>query len=593
MQETMKEAIGDKTMSILFREVGWAPYEMKSYLEDIYQSLRNKGRGIQSVLDETRKQKEDNGLPYRVAVATFLKRLDEYYTDIKKEHGGVDTTDLLMLTAKVMEKYKNHINPLLEGRFKYLFVDEFQDTDKIQKRMIDQLLPALRGILVVGDRKQAIYGWRGADDSVLTGMAKDSGMGDPLVLSVSRRPTKALLDAQNHLFQDMSSRYTVMKELLENNEERPDTRDTLKPFQYVFREKAKLNERIVATIGHINLLVGRGKIDIDPKEDIRYIDFSDICILFRSNNMLMRYAEQLKVNRIPYKIDTGGKFFSKPEIVGFFYMLQAILRYPNDVTLDLVLQTPFLPIHPLDYSLRSYEKDIDPLCDWLSSDERVSVWYKGMMGIRKRSKIDLVPQLIMNIHEFTRIREWYTVQENYQAVANLEKLVLWSREQMHSEALTLQQFTDRLQLAILAGEEMEEADIGEESKKNDAIILSTIHSAKGLEFPIVFLPEFQRPLSSDQIMPLYFDKEGKGIDVTLPGELGRSHDYYMREDEYKKQLLEEEARVLYVAVTRAKNTVCFISGGSLKTSSREFWSWKDEVLPAFSKMPNELKWGPK
>lgn len=591
MRDTMNFAMNDKDLSVLFNDLNWPPYEMRAFLETIYEALRNKGREMKDVLEETLQQQEDDGHYLRKAIVTFLKKLDEQYSSLKKNSGGVDTTDLLMITANVMEKYGDHILHLLIKRFKYVFVDEFQDTDKIQKRILDQLIPALMGILVVGDRKQAIYGWRGADDSVLTNLAKESGMEKPLVLSVSRRPTAPLLEAQNHLFQTMSTRYEIMAELLEGHASQRSPRDSLTPFHYVFAEKAKLPERIAKTITYVTRLVDQQIIDIDDKHEPRFIQYRDICMLFRSNQQLMNYAKELANRDIPFVIEAGGKFFQKPEIVGFYYMLQAILRYPNDVALDLLLQTPYLPIQPHDYTLRNYDQDSDPLCDWLASDERVRTWYNGMMEIRKRSKIDLVPQLLMNLLEFTKIREWYTKVEDYQAVANLEKLVMWSRDLMNSEALTLQQFTDRLQLAILAEEEMDEADIGEEAEKKDAVILSTIHSAKGLEYPIVFIPELQRPLTSDRNIPPFFAFPGEGLDVKLQGDVGQSSEFTERVKRYKKDLLEEEARVLYVAVTRAKNAVVFTSGGSSRQSSPEFWSWKDEVMPAFRSMPKKLRLG--
>lgn len=592
MQRTMNDAINDTSLSVLFREVSWAPYEMKSYMETIYESLRNRGRDIDVVLEETQ-QKNDHGKNFRVATAQFLKYLDAHYSKMKQNEGGVDSTDLLMITARVMKKYQNHIVPLLSNRFKYLFVDEFQDTDEIQMQIVTHLLPALRGVLVVGDRKQAIYGFRGSDDSVLIKMSKIGKMEKPLVLSVSRRPTLPLLRAQNHLFADMSSRYEVMEELLDPFEEGREPRDTLPPFQYVFVSRGNLQQRMTATVNHlVNNLVGQQRIDIESKKDIRLVKYQDICMLFRSNHQLMAYADHLRNNDIPYIIESGGKFFSKPEIIGFYYMLQAILRYPNDVAINLLLQTPYLPVRPPEYTLRSYEKGVDPLCDWLSSDTRVEKWYNGMMEIRRRSKMDLVPQLLMKILDFTKIREWYTKRKDYQAVANLEKLVMWSREQMNSEALTLQQFTDRLQLAILSGEEMKEADIGIETKKIDAVILSTIHSAKGLEYPIVLIPELQRKFASDYNTPDFFDREGHGLDISLPGFIGKSTEYEEREQEYKRQLLEEEARVLYVAVTRAKNAVVFSSGGlNRPPSSSQHWSWKDEVMPSFRTLPRDLRWG--
>ncbi len=144
-------------------------------------------------------------------------------------------------------------------------------------------------------------------------------------------------------------------------------------------------------------------------------------------------------------------------------MLQTILRYPNDVALDLLLQTPYLPIRQHDYKLRSYDQDSDPFCDWFASDEWVRNWYNAFPG----EVLDL------------KCREFF----------------------------------------------------------------------------------------------------------------GLSPEFMARVNRYKKDLLKEEARVLYVAVTRAKNAVVLSSGGSSKQSSPDFWSWKDEVMPTFRSRPPRLRLG--
>lgn len=585
MQQTMDEAVLNQSeMSVLFRDIDWQPYQMKQFMQSAYDYIRNRGMDIQEVYKKTLQQESDQGFRYRKAVAEFLLKFHQNYTELKQAKGGADANDLLFLTANVLEKHGNHICNLFHKRYRYLFIDEFQDTDRLQKKIVNKLLPTLERILVVGDRKQSIYGFRGADDSVLVEIAKENGMDQPLVLSISRRPTEPLLQAQNILFTKMGKKYPVLKDLLSVDEEVSQSENSLKPFQYIHLARSNRPQRIQRAIQYVRDL-RKEKINVNKEKAIRRILNKDICFLFRSNSMMNDYAETFMREEIPIVIDTGGQFFHKPEIIGCYYMIQAILQYPNDVAIDLLLRTPFLPIQPHDYNLDTNR------CSWLFSDKRVRNWYLGMMNIRRRSKIDLFPKLLTDIYEFTRIREWYVKQGNTQAAANLDKLVVWSRELMNAEALTLQQFAKRLQLAILTGEEFEEARLEDGEVRKDAITFSTVHKAKGLQYPIVIIPEMQKPIFSNEYNKnKFFCNPDFGIDISIE-DLGKSRQFEQHFKDYKKDTLNEEARVLYVAVTRAQNIVCFIGGGSNKIANygSEYWSWKDEVLPYFSKLPDKLK----
>lgn len=300
------------------------------------------------------------------------------------------------------------------------------------------------------------------------------------------------------------------------------------------------------------------------------------------------YEEAFKEAGIPVVTDIGGGFFRKREIVHCYYMLQAILKYRDDVSLDLALGTPFLPFRAPVHAYRQ-NGQVSPLRDWFESEQACRDWYEGIQEIRRRMKIDLVPHLLTKMYEFTRIREFYKREGNGHAIANLEKLVMWSREQMDSEALTLQQFFDRFQTAMLTDEKMDEADTGEEEEHSrpNAVRFSTVHSAKGLEYKIVIIPEIHRKLLKDHQIPTFFDIEtdGWGLDLMLPGGRGRSPRYNEWMARYRMSLLEEEARVFYVAITRAQHVIHLLSGGDRLFESEfpsEWWSWKDEVIKSYS-----------
>lgn len=592
MEQTLVNAVSDPETAILFRSdlIPWAIYEMRDQIEQWYERVRGSGRPIVDLVQRTLNQPQDEGTPYRMAVVTLLQRLDRNFDQVKNLLGGVDANDLLQKAASLMNRQGDVIGKLLGRRFRYLFVDEFQDTDRLQKTMIDGLINHLGHVLVVGDRKQAIYGFRGADDSIIKQMADENGV-PMLSLNASRRPTKPLNEAQSALFRDMGLRYSVMQGVLSTPDDAHVPIDGLIPFQYHHVYSKERGDLIKEVIRQVRDLLGQS-ID-DPKRGLRPIERRDICLLFRSNQQMIACEEEFArlAPDIEVVTDIGGGFFKKREIISCYYMLQAIMKYRDDVSLDLALGTPFLPFRP---PVHIYRQDgaVSPLCDWFESDSTCAEWLNGIRKFRDRVKIDLVPQLLTQLYEFTRIREHYAACGNAQAIANLEKLIMWSREQMNAEALTMQQFFDRFQNALLTGMTMDEADIGEdqETERRNAVRLSTVHASKGLEYPIVLIPGIQRPLLSDDQQPAFFDieEDNWGLDLCLPGQKGMSNRYNEWIENYRTSHFEEEARIFYVAITRAQHVVSLISWGEelrLNSLDSKWWSWKDEVLTA----SNELR----
>ncbi|MGY5484115.1 UvrD-helicase domain-containing protein [Paenibacillus sp. ALE2] len=582
LKKTMNEGLDNPETSCLFRmdKVHWAPHDMAERLEKWYENIRSRGRSIQDVVAKTLAQNEDDeNQYYRNAAARMLENLDRNYQEIKNEVGGVDTNDLLHKSAALVEQYKEQITPLVASRFRYLFVDEFQDTDELQMKIIQALSPQLKHVLVVGDRKQAIYGFRGADHSVIKKIA-EANHKSLLSLSASRRPTQPLYKAQTVLFDHMGQSYDFLRDKSTQADDAHIPSDALVPFQYehvnVYSNRHQpIAERLIDKIREFH-----GQQIHDRYRGLREIEYRDICVLFRSNNQLNQFAS-LFPSSIPIETDMGGSFFRKPEIIACYYMLQAILKYPDDVSLDLALGTPFLPFTASRSVYRSDGENL-VLRDWFVEEEECAAWYEGMRNVRKRMKIDLVPKLLTDIYEFTKIREYYGSQDNLQAVANLEKLVMWSRELMNTEALTLQQFFDRFQMALLSGVDIDEADTGEEDTRPNKVRFSTIHSAKGLEYPIVIIPDIGRNLLFEGNMPTFFVNPDWGIDLELPGGLGPSSRFNEWISEYRSQFLEEEARIFYVAITRAEHVVCLIGHGRNQANQvgSDNWSWKDEILNA-------------
>lgn len=574
LDQTLLECLQTPDEVFLFRETGLAPYELKKKITDWYERLRGRGRQPKLVLDETLLQAQDANHHYRVAVARMLERLHRNYERVKHERGGIDSNDLLSKTAELLERQKDHVNTLIARLFRYIFVDEFQDTDRLQKQIIQSLEPYILKVLLVGDRKQSVYEFRGAEESILQEMATEMKV-DLLLLSISRRPTQPLLEAQNALFQNMGLRYPVLNDPLASPPDARHPTDQMVPFRYVHVEgkPQDMNSRITTTMAVVRKYL---KQKIDDK-GLRQVRQNDICLIFRTNQALQVYAEAFQ-DEFNIRLDNEKGFFQKPEIVGMYYLIQAIVKYPNDVTIALLQNSPYLPFSS-PFVTHAMNSASHPLWDWLRQDEQAKEWYEGIMEVRHRSKSEVVPPLLVRILEFTKVREYYASINNLQAIANIEKLLSWSRDLMHAEALTLHQFMERMQIAFLTDESMEEAKIGEDSI--DAIRFSTIHAAKGLEYPIVIIPEMQRPIANTEHSPEFFDIRGFGIDLALEGGIGSSDSYDDWLKIFNENIRNEEARIFYVGVTRAEHVICLIGGGYKPTEIKQkYWSWKDEVMSA-------------
>ncbi|MFG0216965.1 UvrD-helicase domain-containing protein [Brevibacillus porteri] len=232
IKDSMNEALEGPLTSCLFNteEVRWATHVMAQEFESWYEYIRGRGRSITEVVHDTLQQKEnDKNQQYRTAVALLLEKIDRNYQELKRDKGGVDSNDLLHKCAALVEQYKGQIGPLVASRFRYLFVDEFQDTDELQMKIIQSLSSSLKHVLVVGDRKQAIYTFRGSDDSVI-GKIAELNLKKPLSLSASRRPTKTLHEAQSTLFDNMGLRYEFLQEKLTQPDDAHVPTDDLIPF---------------------------------------------------------------------------------------------------------------------------------------------------------------------------------------------------------------------------------------------------------------------------------------------------------------------------------------------------------------------------
>jgi DNA helicase-2/ATP-dependent DNA helicase PcrA len=583
---------------LLGDEAGWDEHRLRGLVRDILSQAAGLGLDTGAIRDATDRQPEDAGKPYRVALARLVARVTELYAARKAEAQVLDANDLLRLTASLLEgPHRIEIVRKIAARYRYLFIDEFQDTDRTQKRIADAFLGHLAGVLVVGDIKQSLYGWRSADVSLLGDVAHENGV-TVLSLSVSRRPTRPLLAAQNALFGRIADNYPELGEPLQPWEETLEPQSGLPPMTFVRGGKdTRPPSGIEATADQVRWWLEQ-QIDDPRSRELRPVAPGDIAVLFRSNWVLRAYEEGLALLLPPgvrARREGGGQFYARPEAAATYRVLRLLLDYPDDAVLVAALESPyFASVNSTaeEQRLLQYGKQRgNPLTDWFEREHpRLA---EALAELRALVRTATVPQILGRLYELFGAREAYLARGDRQAAENLEKLRELARSLFRAEqALTLRQYVGLLRRNILAGAPEPDAPTGDEpaGERVPYVRLMTVHAAKGLEFPLVIIPEVQAPLIRPELDPDFLlTADGLDVDLSEAGLQTRSANFAAILAQSRPGRLKEEMRVFYVAVTRAQHAVAFVGGGKprrpLEPTARDY-SWADELRRAWAALGN-------
>jgi DNA helicase-2/ATP-dependent DNA helicase PcrA len=593
VHDAVEEALLAGECPLLDPPATWHEYDLRAFVEKVLEQARSRGLPISTIDDQTLRQTDDAGKEYRVAMARLVARTEGLYRERKAEGQVLDPNDLLSLTASLLTGERgSEIVEKLTRRYRYLFIDEFQDTDRIQKRVVDDFLGRLAGLMVVGDTKQSIYGWRSADVSLLREIARENVV-PVLPLSISRRPTRPLLDVQNALFRRIGERYPDLAEPLQPWQGTTLPQSAIPPLTYLSAgERAQRPDRIATTAAHIRTLLAES-IDDPRTGELRPVEPGDIAILFRSNGALHDYevglTAQFQGSGIAVRQEGGGLFYRRPEVADTYRVLRVLLHYPDDAALSLALATPYFrgvnPAHEEQRLLQYGVRHGHPLTDWFEREH--PRWKEALDELRALVRSATVPQILGRLYDLSQIRDHFRAIGDHQAAENLEKLRELARRLFRSEqALTLRQYVGALKLCLQAGVEESEALLGagQPAERPAYISLLTVHAAKGLEFPLVLIPEVQSPLTHPELDPEFLLTDA-GLDLNLSraGLSTASPNFAAFLASSRDARLEEEMRVFYVAVTRAQHAVVFVGSGGKQHNSPgdDFYSWKDEIRRAW------------
>ena len=436
------------------------------------------------------------------------------YNDILKKNNSVDFDDLLLLPVKLFINNKDILESY-QDRFKYILIDEYQDTNDVQYKLSRLLASKYHNIFVVGDPDQSIYMFRGANFHNILNFEKDYKNAAVIALEENYRSTKNILDAANSVIKNNKERKE--KNLWSNNGEGTRTK-----YLRAYDDR----HEIQLVLDEIKKLLSEG------------YQKNDIAVLYRTNAQSRLVEEMFLKANIPYKVVGSYYFYSRKEIKDLLCYLRLILNNDDEISLRRIINVPKRGIGTSTIAkLEAEAKDKGISMFQAISKGKEQLFKELILHLTQESENLTLTELIELILEETGIREEYENENNLESELRLENL-----EEFKSITKTFEERTGSVSLADFLEEVSLIADISEHQEQDDVVTLMTVHSAKGLEFSVVFL-------------------------------IGMEDGIFPHQNSFSNDGLEEERRLCYVGITRAKEKL-FISN-----AKRRMLYGKDVINP--------------
>lgn len=478
--------------------------------------------------------------------------LDEYlpsiylsYQRFLKENNAFDFDDLLLKPVELFRE-KPQILKKYSERFQYVLVDEYQDTNKAQYLLIKELVKGHQNLCVVGDEDQAIYGWRGADISNILNFKNDFKKANVFKLEENYRSNKYILDAANAVVKHNTER--IGKNLWTKNTS--GSRIDVQVTKTDLAEAERIREKI-----HDEVFTNKRS-------------FKDIAVLYRTNAQSRIIEDQMRKHAISYNIVGGVKFYERKEIKDIVAYLKLIVNQADSISLKRIVNFPLRGIG--DTTVGKIEKYAEmeqiKLFEAMGRVNEIASISPAMSGrvmdfynlvnnfISLSSELSAV-ELTSTLASETGIMHHYQTEydqyESESRVANIRELFRSVEEftedrEKNKRDASLSAFLEEVSLLT---------DVDTWNSDSNAITLMTLHAAKGLEFPVVFIAGLEMGL-----LPL--QRNSANINE-----------------------LEEERRLLYVGMTRAEEKL-YLS----YAQTRRKYNQNQHTLPSLflDEIPHEL-----
>lgn len=452
----------------------------------------------------------------------------ETYETSMKQANALDFSDLLLKTYQVFKQFPSVLQAY-QNKFKYIHVDEYQDTNKIQYHLIKLLSQAHGNLCVVGDEDQSIYSWRGADINNILDFEKDFS-GQVIKLEKNYRSSGNIVNAANGLISN-----NVFRKSKTLHTDNPDgDKITVAELQNEYDEA-----RFIAN--HVEKLLNSGSAP------------HDVAIFYRTNAQSRVIEEQLRLKSIPYKIVGGMKFYDRKEIKDIIGYLKVILNPNDDVALKRIINVPTrglgkstiekiesIAVQDGVSFLEALNTAIKTKIVTAGTLKKLTSFFELMSKLKTKLDTPLNDLYLLVLDEsgyLKSLKEENTL-ESKARIENLEELnnaiVQFSKERQNEA--TLQTFLEEMSLV---------SDIDSVDDSFNSVTLMTLHISKGLEFPVVFMVGMEEGL--------------------FPG--------HQKINDANESEMEEERRLCYVGMTRAREKLFM-----LHSRTRKVWG-QDQFHP--------------
>lgn len=453
----------------------------------------------------------------------FLKYLEK-----QQRNFALDFNDLINFTVYIFGKYTDVLEKWQQRLF-YIQVDETQDSSPKQFYLVDTLSQKHKNLFVVGDPDQTIYEWRGAKPELLVDFDKNYPNTQTVIMNQNYRLTPNILKLSNYIIKNNKIR--IDKDMFTNN---PNGVDVVH-----YHAKSDFDEGLFV-VAEIQKLV--------KENQSKYADFA---ILYRANHISRMIEQSLIKEQIPYSIWGGIRFFERKEIKDVLSYLRLIV-FGDDLSFLRIINTPSRKlgkvwINSIKQLAEQNNISLYETIEANSLNRQSAIEFINLItDFKKRKDEVLVSDLVREILDKTGLTEMYRADGDEERLENIKELqnAIIALENDDTEKLTLENYLQEIALYT---------DMDVDNNKADRVKLMTIHTAKGLEFPYVFLCGF-----SDGVLPSYMSM--------------------------KEKRLEEERRLTYVAITRAEKAFYMTESegynfqtGMSKFPSRFLWEIKDNL----------------
>ena len=417
----------------------------------------------------------------------------EYNIKLKKNN-SVDFDDLLRLPVLLFQNHPDLLE-FYQNKYQYILIDEYQDTNEVQYKLVKLLAKKYQNLFVVGDPDQSIYQFRGANYKNILNFEKDYPNTVVIPLEDNYRSTKMILDAANSVIKNNKERKE--KNLRSHHGDGVKTK-----FMVGYDEKHEIS----LVIEEIKKLLEQG------------YKKRNIAIFYRTNAQSRVIEEQFLKANIPYKVVGSYYFYSRKEIKDLICYLRLILNQNDDISLRRVINVPKRGIGPTSVN-KLEQKSIEEnksMFDAITSGKELE--FKNLiLDIKKESESLSLTELVDCVLEKSGMKKELETDPSLESELRLDNLM-----EFKSITATYEDTTGSVDLGDFLEEISLIADISEHKNDDDVVTLMTLHSAKGLEFPVVFLVGMEEGIFPHQNS---FTEEGG---------------------------LEEERRLCYVGITRAE-----------------------------------------